>query len=89
MVIASGTPGSGILITGAVTTGTYQPVVTGTHLPVATGTNQNDPNDQTNRGDGRQANTRSESLRKGGFAASGKISSTLEKPKPSKLHAVV
>jgi hypothetical protein len=72
-----------------VVTGTHRPVVTGTHLPVATGTNQNDPNDQTNMGDGRQATTGSGGLSEGGSAASSKTSSTIEKPKPGELRAVV
>ncbi|MFG2532742.1 hypothetical protein [Streptomyces sp. NPDC048516] len=37
-----------------VATGSPVPAATGNHQPVATGTNQDDPNDQTNMGDGRR-----------------------------------
>jgi hypothetical protein len=72
-----------------VVTGTHRPVVTGNHQPVATGTNQNDPNDQTNMGDGRRPTTGSTGPGGGGFAASDKMSSADEKPKPAELRTVV
>ncbi|MFI6653203.1 hypothetical protein ACIBI8_37140 [Streptomyces sp. NPDC050529] len=72
-----------------VATGTHLPVVTGTHLPVATGTNQDDPNDQTNMGDGRRPPTGSRGDAEGGCAASGKTDSPLQKPKPAELRAVI
>lgn len=72
-----------------VTTGTHQPVVTGNHQPVATGTNQDDENDQTNMGDGRQATTGSRAIRDGGCAASKGEIGAVDKPKPAELRAVV
>lgn len=72
-----------------VVTGTSQPVVTGTHLTVATGTNQDDPNDQTNMGDGRRPPTGSRADGEGGSAASDKTDSPLQKVKPADLRAVV
>lgn len=72
-----------------VATGTYQPVATGDHLPVATGTNQDDQNDQTNMGDGRQASTTSRAPGDGGSAASAREIDLGNKPKPATLRAVV
>jgi hypothetical protein len=72
-----------------VATGTHQPAATGNHRPVTTGTNQDGPNDQTNRGDGRQASTGSREPSDGGFAASGKKIDLEDKPKPATLRAIV
>lgn len=72
-----------------VATGTYRPVATGHHLPVATGTNQDDPNDQTNMGDGRRPTSVSSGSAEGGFAASDKMAQVNEKPKPAELRTVV
>ncbi|MFF1358782.1 hypothetical protein [Streptomyces sp. NPDC058297] len=72
-----------------VATGRYQPVPTGTHRPVATGTNQDDQNDQTNMGDGRQANTGSRGDGGGGSAASGKANPPSEKAKTADLRTVI
>lgn len=72
-----------------VATGTHRPVVTGNHHPVTTGTNQDDANDQTNMGDGRQATAGSEPPGDGGSAASAREIDQEDKPKPAVLRAVV
>lgn len=72
-----------------VPTGRYQPVGTGNHRPVATGTNQDDPNDQTNSGDGRRPSAVSKGSGEGGSAASGKKNTPSPKAPPADVSAVL
>jgi hypothetical protein len=84
--VATGTSEEGDV---PVATGRRRPGATGTYQPVATGTNQDEPNDQTNRGDGRRPTTGSRGLGVSGSAASSKTDLVGEKAKPGDLRAVI